>query len=149
MFTDIISNVANNGMMFAVFAAMCTFAVFIGEIDLRNREISVLKGDKEALQADVDRLRAERDVAEDRCEELEADKEELKDAMDKDAHVTAARDELDDERKARRDDAERYEDQIHQKNEIVVVMLVFGFTTLFIGAMLSLVVILKSSGHIH
>jgi hypothetical protein len=149
MFTDIISNVANNGVFFAAFAVMCAFAVFIGEIDLRNREISVLKGEKEVLEDDVDRICAERDAAEDRCEELEADKEELKDAMDKDAHVMQARDELDDERKARRDDAERYEDQIHQKNEIVVVMLVFGFTVLVIGAMLSLVVILKSSGHIH
>jgi hypothetical protein len=149
MFTEFISNVANNGTMFTAFVAMCVFAVMIGEIDIRNREISVLKGEKAALEADADRIRAERDAAEERCEELEADKEELKDAMDKDAHVMQARDELDAERKARRDDAERFEDQIHQKNEIVVVMLVFGFATLFIGSMLSLVVILKSSGHIN
>jgi peptidoglycan hydrolase CwlO-like protein len=149
MFSSIVNIFANNGAVVMAFATTCIFAAFIGEIDMRNREVSVLKDEKALLEADVNRLREERDAVEEQCEELETENEKLKDAMEKDLHVIEAREQLAAERKAREEDAVRFEGQVDQKGEAVLIMLVFGFAGLIFGALVSLVVILKSSGCTH
>jgi ElaB/YqjD/DUF883 family membrane-anchored ribosome-binding protein len=142
MFGFFIHAFSNPGVV-AAFAIVCLFGVFIGEIDIRNREIRVLHGEKDALMNDIKRLRdecdevrAERDAAEEKCDELE-------DEIEGDERLKAAREELEDAHEERRKDSERFDDQVRQKNEILMVISVFGMVTLLLGAMISLVVILR------
>ena len=136
--------------------ASIVVAVFFMEIGMRNGEIRALEQGKDRLIAQVEDLRHEIEELRDEVEELEDDLQDanerckkLEEDIENDENVIKAREELDVERKARRDDQRCMEDVTRHKDEILVVVTVFGLVTLFIGSMISLIVILRSSGHIH
>jgi predicted nuclease with TOPRIM domain len=114
-------------------AATAIIAVFVRESSIRERE---LREERRALSDEIDRLRDENEELQDDYDELEKEYEELEERCKK------LDEELEEQhcenRKSQLVAWHRLDDMKHQKDEILVTVLVFTMVTLVVGGVLSL-----------